>query len=302
MLGRDNPAPATPFNVTIGPYRRFTWITSPLDQFKAVKNALGCTVNDVILAAVAGGLGRWLDARGQPTRGLTLRAMIPVSLRTNTQQGTFGNRVGPAWTPLPVGLSALNTLRAIQANTAQLKTEQGAVSARVISELADFAPPTIMAQAARLQTKQRLFNLVITNVPGPQTPLYLLGRKLQVLYPQLPLSTNTALGIAVMSYNGTINFGLLGDYDELSDLEDLADDLRDSIATLTWIASQEKGVTAPQPNEFNKSITQTPTSNTKSTLTAASADSNKPAKQRRKKDRDPGIGKTFASTNTPKKE
>jgi diacylglycerol O-acyltransferase len=117
-----------------------------------------------------------------------------------------------------------------------LKESGQAVGAELLTQMAGFAPPTVLAQASRLQSQQRLFNVVVTNVPGPQFPLYMLGRRLQRLYPQVPLVRNTALGIAIMSYDGTLNFGLLGDYDALPDLDDLAAALRDAIAELAAAA------------------------------------------------------------------
>ena len=117
-----------------------------------------------------------------------------------------------------------------------VKESGQAVGAQVLTELSGFAPPTIMAQAARLQARQRLFNLVVTNVPGPQFPLYMLGRQLEAAYPMVPLAENQALGIAIMSYNGQLNFGLNADYDALADLETLADELRASIAELATAA------------------------------------------------------------------
>ena len=117
-----------------------------------------------------------------------------------------------------------------------LKESGQAVGAQVLTELTGFAPPTIMAQAARLQARQRLFNLVVTNVPGPQVPLYMLGRELEALYPMVPLAENTALGIAIMSYNGQLNFGLVSDFDALPDVEVLADELRHSIDELATAA------------------------------------------------------------------
>jgi diacylglycerol O-acyltransferase / wax synthase len=124
-----------------------------------------------------------------------------------------------------------------------IKDSGQAVGAQVLTELSGFAPPTIMAQAARLQARQRLFNVVVTNVPGPQFPLYIGGSELQHLYPMVPLAENTALGIAIMSYNGQLNFGLTADYDALSDAETLADELRASIDELTEAA----GTPGPKP-------------------------------------------------------
>jgi hypothetical protein len=119
-----------------------------------------------------------------------------------------------------------------------VKDSGQAVGAQVLTELTGFAPPTIMAQAARLQARQRLFNVVVTNVPGPQFPLYMLGRKLEAIFPMVPLAENTALGIAIMSYNGQLNFGLNADYDALEDLDVLADELRASIEELVAAAGE----------------------------------------------------------------
>jgi hypothetical protein len=119
-----------------------------------------------------------------------------------------------------------------------IKESSQAVGAQVLTELTGFAPPTIMAQAARLQARQRLFNLVVTNVPGPQFPLYMLSRRLEAMYPMVPLAENQALGIAIMSYNGQLNFGLNADYDALPDLEALAEELRAAIEELVAAAGE----------------------------------------------------------------
>ena len=236
-------APDSPLNVRIGPHRRFTWVRSDLDQFKAVKNALGGTVNDVVLAAVAGALGRYLRVHGEATDDTILRAMVPVSVRADVERGALGNRVAAMWAPLPIGLTdPVQRLLTISRDMDGIKDSGQAVGAQVLTELTGFAPPTIMAQAARLQARQRMFNLVVTNVPGPQIPLYLLGRQLDAMFPMVPLAANQALGIAIMSYNGQLNFGLNADYDALPDLEALADALRASIDELVAAAGQ-----APRP-------------------------------------------------------
>jgi diacylglycerol O-acyltransferase / wax synthase len=226
-------APASPLNVPIGPHRRYTWVDGSVDEFKAVKNALGGTLNDVVLSAVALALGRWLRGRGVETEGLVLKAMVPVSVRADAERGALGNRVAAMWAPLPVGVEDATAVYAeVHAAMQGLKESGQAVGAQALTQLADFAPPTIMSQAARLQARQRSFNLVVTNVPGPQTPLYLLGHELLAIYPVVPLARNQALGIAVMSYNGRLGFGLLGDFDALPDLADVADALRGAIAAL----------------------------------------------------------------------
>src|SRR5947209_6652544 len=231
------PAPPSPFNVPIGPHRRFTWVRGDLREFKAIKNALGGTVNDVVLAVVAGALGRYMRLHGDPTDDVVLKAMVPVSVRADVERGALGNRVAAMWAPLPVGMTdPIQRLLKIRREMQDVKDSGQAVGAQVLTELTGFAPPTIMAQAMRLQARQRLFNLVVTNVPGPQMPLYALGRELESIFPMVPLAENTALGIAVMSYDGQMNFGLNADYDALADVEVLADELRAAIDELSAAA------------------------------------------------------------------
>ena len=232
-----SPAPPSPLNAPIGPHRRYTWVDADLAELKAVKDALGGTLNDAILAAVALALGRWLRGRGHDTDGLVLKAMVPVSVRVEAERGALGNRVAAMWAPLPVGIEDPRAVYAAVAEAmAGLKESGQAVGARALTQLADFAPPTIISQAARLQARQRYFNLVVTNVPGPQIPLYLLGRELRAIYPVVPLARNQALGIAVMSYHGRLGFGLLGDYDALADLADVAAALRTALGQLSAAA------------------------------------------------------------------
>jgi len=228
-----NPAPPSPLNVPIGPHRRYTWVDGDLARFKAIKTALGGTVNDVVLAVVSLALGRYLRAEGHETEGLELKAMVPVSVRAEAEHGALGNRVATMWAPLPVGVENPRTcFEQIHEAMDGLKESGQAVGAQAITELAGFAPTTIMSQAARLQARQRFFNLVVTNVPGPQFPLYLLGRRLQALYPVAPLAANQALAIAIMSYDGALGFGLLADYDAMPKLEALALALEESIDEL----------------------------------------------------------------------
>jgi diacylglycerol O-acyltransferase / wax synthase len=239
-------APPSPFNVRIGPHRRFTWVEAELGELKAIKDALGGTVNDVVLAAVTGALARYMRRHGHETEGVTLTAMVPVSVRADIERGALGNRVAAMAAPLPIGVDdPVSRLLQIRHDMQDVKASGQAVGAEVITRLAGFPPPTIVAQAARLQARQRLFNLVVTNVPGPQMPLYVLGRELQNLYPLVPLAENTALGIAVVSYNGKMNFGLNADYDALADVETLSADLRDSIDEL---AAAARGGAAGPPS------------------------------------------------------
>jgi diacylglycerol O-acyltransferase len=235
-----NPAPSSPYNQSIGPHRRFTWVRADLDEVKAIKNALGGTVNDVVLATVAGALGKHLRRRGQDTDGLELKAMIPVSVRADVERGALGNRVAAMMAPLPVWCQdPVARLDIVREELKDLKSGGQAVGAQVLTELTGFAPPTVMGQAARLVSRQRMFNLVVTNVPGPQFPLYLAGRRMLDPFPMVPLAKNQALGIALLSYAGKINFGLVGDWDLMWDLDEFADDLRESLEELADAAGVE---------------------------------------------------------------
>jgi diacylglycerol O-acyltransferase / wax synthase len=244
LAGISAPAPPSPFNVDIGPHRRYTFVDADLATLKEIKDSLGGTLNDAVLAAVSLALGRYLRSHDHDTDGLVLKAMVPVSVRSKEQRGgaprreaVVGNQVAAMWAPLPVGVeSPAESVHKISAAMDDLKKGGQAVGAQVLTNLAGFAPPTILSQAARLQARQPFFNLVVTNVPGPQFPLYLLGRRLQVLYPVVPLAQRQALGIAVMSYDGHLGFGLLGDYDALADLEQIALDLQWAIAALARAA------------------------------------------------------------------
>jgi diacylglycerol O-acyltransferase / wax synthase len=226
-------APASPLNVAIGPHRRFDWVRADLDEIKEIKNKAGGTVNDVVVAVVTGALREFLSQRGEQVDALTLKAMVPVSVRREEEYGMTGNRVAAMMAPLPVHEpDPLERLRIVSDALGDLKQGGQAVGAEVLTQLSGFAPPTVLAQAGRLQARQRFFNVVVTNVPGPQIPLYILGRELVDIFPLAPLARRQALCIAIMSYNGKLNFGLLGDYDAMPDLYLVAQGIRDSIDEL----------------------------------------------------------------------
>jgi diacylglycerol O-acyltransferase len=232
-----SPVPPTPYNQRIGPHRRFTWVRMELADVKAIKNALGGTVNDVMLAIVAGALGQHLKRRGVDVTDMELKAMVPVSVRPDEARGDLGNQVAAMMAPLPVGCDEPHIrYELIHQAMDQIKSSGQAVGAQVLTELTGFAPPNIMTQASRLVMRQRWFNVVVTNIPGPQVPLYLMGRELEDLIPMVPLAPNQGLGIAIMSYNGHICFGLVGDYDLLYDLEDLEGDFYAALAELAAAA------------------------------------------------------------------
>ncbi len=232
-----NPAPETPLNVHIGPHRRFVGIGKQLDDFKLVKNAFGGTVNDVVLAVVAGALRDFLISRGLRTEGLELRALVPVSVRAEDERNDFGNRIVVMRGPLPVYIAdPVQRLRFVSHAMDGLKESKQALGAEVIAGVQNFAPPTILAQASRLNFSTRLFNLIVTNVPGPQFPLYVLGREMLAAYPVAFLPEHHALAIAIMSYNGQMNFGLLGDFDALPDIDLIGERIDSELANLVSLA------------------------------------------------------------------
>jgi len=232
-----NPAPETPLNVDIGPHRRYAVVRNRLEDFRYVKGVLGGTVNDVVLTVVAGALARWLRSRGVRTEGLELRALVPVSIRPKDQRHALGNQIVLMRGPLPVYIrDPVARLRYVKEQMDGLKESKQALGARVIADVQQMAPPTILAQASRLQFSTRLFNMIATNVPGPQFPIYMLGREMLTFFPIAFLPKGHALAIAIMSYNGAIDFGLLGDYDALPDIDTIADGIEDGLAQLKTAA------------------------------------------------------------------
>ncbi len=232
-VGSGFAAPASSLNRPIGPHRRFETVNVHLDDLKRIKNSFGGTVNDVVLTIVSGGLRRLLQARGERVDDLELRAMVPVSVRADHQRGSLGNMVANVWAVLPIfEPDPLERLQVISESMTDLKGSGQAVGAQLLTSLGEFAPPTIVAQASRVVARQRAFNPVVTNVPGPQIPLYTLGREMLEVYPVLPLSGNTTLGVALLSYNGSVGFGLLGDYETTQDIGELAEGIEKSLAEL----------------------------------------------------------------------
>ena len=234
-----DPAPDVPLNQPIGPHRRYVWARSDLSTFKRIKDTFGGIVNDVVLAVVTGAVREWLHSRSIRTEGLELRALVPVSIRGEDERGNLGNRIALMRGPLPVYVEdPVRRLRTISQAMEGLKRSKQALGAEVISRFNDFAPPTLLAQASRINFTTRLFNMIVTNVPGPQLPLYVLGRELEEVFPVAFLPENHALAVAIMSYNGKVGFGLLADYDSMEDIDVLAEGLDAALAELEAPATE----------------------------------------------------------------
>jgi WS/DGAT/MGAT family acyltransferase len=230
------PASESPFNQPIGPHRRFDWTAIELGDVKRVKKALGGTVNDVVLATVAGAVRSFLSGRGfspEKIAELDFRAMVPVSIRSSSERGTLGNRIASWAARLPIGeADPRRRLQKVRAVTAELKQSRQAMGAEVLARVSEWTVPTLLSLAMRLAARARSFNLTVTNVPGPQIPLYLIGSRMSAAYPLGPLFADQALNIALLSYDGRLHWGLNADWDVLPDLRDLVAAIRASFDEL----------------------------------------------------------------------
>ena len=252
LLGRDSKvvlgsglggsglrAPATPFNRSVSPHRRWAFISLPFPAVKQVKDsAPGLTVNDVVMALCSGALRRWLiDHEALPAAPLV--AAVPVSVRTAEQQGTHGNRVSSMIAPIPTHVSdPAARLEACHQAMRAAKEQHGALPADLLADVTQFAMPALAGQAARLAARLRLvervnaFNLLISNVPGPRVPLYYCGAQLLAYYPLSAIADGQGLNITVMSYGGQLHFGLIADRDLVPDLDVMARYLGEELAAL----------------------------------------------------------------------
>ena len=228
----------TPLNQPIGPHRRFDWLDMDLEEVKRVKNALGGTVNDVVLATVAGALRRLLALRRVVPEGLLIRANVPVSLRTRDQRGALGNRIALLMAELPVcEPDAQTRFSHVCATMGRLKESRQAMGAEVLAAVSEWTSATLLSLAVRVAARGRPYNLVVTNVPGPQLPLYLLESRMEACYPVVNLLPCQALGVALFSYAGRLSWGFTADWDLVPDLHEFVRAIRESFAELRAVAS-----------------------------------------------------------------
>ena len=230
------PAPRTSLNVPIGASRRIEFVPVSLDDLKAIKSRLGGSVNDVVLAIAAGGLRHLLESRGEPLPRRGVRVMVPVNVRRATEMMELGNRVSSLFVELPVSEDdALGRYRATVEAAEALKRSGLAGGAEALVDAAGIAPPALHAALARMAFTPRLFNLTITNVPGPQMTLYALGAPMRRVIPLVPIFAEHAVGFAVVSYDGEVVFGLNGDHGAMADLNVLREGLTGSLDELRAI-------------------------------------------------------------------
>jgi WS/DGAT/MGAT family acyltransferase len=250
------PAPPTPLNRPIGPHRRFDWTTTSLDDVKRVRERLGGTVNDVVLATVAGALRRFLkDVRTTDVDDLVLRVMAPVSVRSAEERGALGNRVAAWIVPLPVGeRDPVARLARVCETTSALKQRHETWGAEVITQVLEWVGATPLAATGRLLQIAQPFHLVVTNVPGPPFPLYLLGARMLEAHPMVPLLGTLSVGIALFSYQRTLSWGFTADWDLVPDLHELVVATQESFAQLLARAEATHPATAEPRGRRRKAV------------------------------------------------
>ncbi|MBA2764666.1 MAG: wax ester/triacylglycerol synthase family O-acyltransferase [Thermoleophilaceae bacterium] len=249
-------APETTLNGPIGPHRRWDWARTRLSDVKIVRAAYGGTVNDVVLAVITRGFRDLLRSRGEPVAGRHLTTMVPVSVRSESERGAYNNKVSAMFARLPVGLEdPIDRLNAIRSQMEGLKDSHQAVAGEVLTSLTGFAPPMLLALGARAagRMSQRNLNTITTNVPGPQFPLYALGRRMLEAIPYVPLASTLRTTVAIFSYDGSLTFGVTGDYDEAADIGVLCDGIEDGMDELvalsgaSGIGTEDLSATKPAP-------------------------------------------------------
>jgi WS/DGAT/MGAT family acyltransferase len=229
--------PRSPFDAPIGPNRRFATTEAAFERFREIKSALGGTVNDVLLAVVGAALHRYLGDAGPKTADRDLRVLVPVSVRT--EGDGFGNRVVPAFVDVPVdAMDIARRLQLVRSRTRHLKASSMVPSADAIISLGAFAPGAVLSTVARAVSLAPLFNLVVSNTPGPRQPLFLAGARLVASYPSMPLGPRSALSIACTSLGGTMAFGFTADREALPDVDRLALAFADGVAEASKAAGR----------------------------------------------------------------
>jgi WS/DGAT/MGAT family acyltransferase len=243
FAGVVRPPARSSLNGSLGPHRRWAWARGRLSDVQVVRRALGGTVNDVVLAAIAGGFRELLQSRGEPVDRV-LRTLVPVSVRRPGERGTPNNRVSAMFAELPIGIEdPAERLDSIRAQMADLKESKQALAGEVLTSLSGFAPPMLLALGARLASKvpQRSLHTGTTNVPGPQFPLYLAGRRMLESFPYIPLFANVRVAVAIFSYDGALGFGVSGDYDTAPDIDVLCGGIEHGLGQLVAIAEGATG-------------------------------------------------------------
>ncbi len=246
-MGVGLSADETPLNGKLGPHRAFDWLDVPLDELKAVRRAWDCSINDVVLTIVTGAVRGYLIRRGVDPTSLEFKVSAPVSVRSEEEKGKLGNQVSSWILALPIHLEdPRDQLRAIHEETSRLKETRQALGVQMMMQVAEFTPSTLLSLGA--QSLSGPIYTIVTNVPGPQIPLYCNGARLKALYPMVPLMENLGLGIALMSYAGSVGFGFNSDPDLVPDADLFVEKIRESLEAVKTAAVRA----VPDPDEEAK--------------------------------------------------
>ena len=248
---RLTPAKPTSVEGAIGPHRRWAAARCTLDEVKTIRQAFGGSVNDVVLAAISGAFRTIMIERGDPVGDdVVLRSLVPVSVR-HADDHTFNNQVSVIIAELPVGIAdPLVRLEAVRKQMAVLKSSHQVAAGEAVVAAAEFVPPVLLALGARAamtvlhRTPQRAVSTVTTNVPGPRYPLYALGREMLEYLPFVPLSEGVRIGVAILSYNGKLTFGITGDYDTAPDVHFMAEQIEAEVIALRELAEHHEVATS----------------------------------------------------------
>jgi diacylglycerol O-acyltransferase / wax synthase len=256
------PSESSSLNGPLGPHRRWGWARARLADVRLVRQAFGGTVNDIVLAVITNGFRELLESRGEPA-GRVLRTLVPVSVRPPGERGTYNNRVSAMFAELPVGIDdPVARLESIRTQMAGLKESKQAVAGETLTSLSGFAPPMLLALGARLASKlpQRTLNTGTTNVPGPQFPLYLAGRRMLESFPYIPLFAQVRVAVAIFSYDGELSFGVSGDYDTAPDIDVLCEGIERGVSQLVTLTGKATETATAAPPAARPATPTKPTS------------------------------------------
>ncbi|MFN2464179.1 MAG: wax ester/triacylglycerol synthase family O-acyltransferase [Candidatus Dormibacteria bacterium] len=283
VVSKELTSPEGPLNGPTGPTRTYWYSRFKLEEFKEIKRAFGATINDVVLGVVSGGFRKYLELHGEAVDDLSIQALCPVSLRDEKQKTALGNVLSMMIVKLPVEEPfPAARMRKAKANVDRLKKSKQALGADILLKLAGFAPATLHAMVARVSLRSMNYNTIVTNVPGPQWPLYTLGCQLETAMPIAFLYEGQQIATAIFSYLGTINFGYIADRHAFPDLPRLAECMEESFAELLDVARAAVAAGSVQPSQRGVAAATRAKASKPAKKTAARPAAKKPAAKRAK--------------------
>lgn len=253
MFGMSATADETPLNGKLGPHRRFEWVSCLLDDLKAMRKGLGCSINDVVLTIVTGAVRDYLLAKGVDVEAVEFKVSTPVSVRKEEERGQMGNKVSSWVIPLPIDVAdPRRQLELIHEITEELKETNQAIGIQMMNQIQEWTPSTLLSLGA--QAMSGPINTIVTNVPGPQQPLYFHGARVRALYPVVPLMQGMGLGIALTSYAGTMGIGFNCDPDIVPDVDLFVDRFIDAFGRVAEAARIVPGPIGDDANVIHAAL------------------------------------------------